>query len=44
MVLFTISMELVQGNSLSIKGIIFLFFTLTIGGIILGLIFGILAA
>ena len=43
MVLFTISLELVGGSSPSIIGIVRLFLELTIGAIILGVIFGFLS-
>jgi NhaP-type Na+/H+ or K+/H+ antiporter len=44
MVLFTICAEILAGNELSVKNIVVLFISLTVGGAILGLIFGILAA
>jgi NhaP-type Na+/H+ or K+/H+ antiporter len=44
MVLFTICAEIMSGNNMSVKNIILLFFSLTIGGTLLGLLFGILAA
>lgn len=44
MVLFTICAEILSGNSMSVKSIISLFLSLTIGGALLGLLFGMLAA
>ena len=44
MVLFTICAEIMQGNDLSAKGIIWLFLTLTIGGLLLGLIGGVVSS
>jgi NhaP-type Na+/H+ or K+/H+ antiporter len=44
MILFSICAEILSGNNMPIKNIIVLFISLTVGGVILGLIFGMLAA
>ena len=44
MVLFTICAEIMKGNDLSIKGIVWLFFTLTVGGSLLGVIGGVISS
>lgn len=41
MILFTISAEIMIGNQISIQGIVWLFLTLTVGGLLLGIIGGI---
>lgn len=44
MVLFTICAEIMSGNNMSVKSIVLLFFSLTIGGTLLGILFGVMAA
>ena len=43
MVLFTISLELCRGGNMEIGDVIRLFFELTLGAVILGVIFGMIA-